>query len=175
MKICTFCGYHEENNARICSGCGSKEFESICPNCSKTYKGKFCPSCGTRFDAVAKVCPDCGRKYFSKSCPDCGYNESRRRVTRKAAPSNAGRPGDVNSGFNRKNITVAYILGIAGFLMCVFPAPMIGYFMAYTESRKEGLSDEERKQARGAAALCMVTSVLSFMWLIIIVMSGVRR
>ena len=75
MKICTFCGYQAENSAKVCTSCGSKQFNYICPNCSKEFEGKFCPACGTNFNAVAKTCPKCGRKYFSKACPDCGYSE----------------------------------------------------------------------------------------------------
>ena len=152
MKICNFCGYRtDDNSAKFCTSCGSKQFSFVCPNCSAEFEGKFCPTCGIKYDAVAKICPDCGNKYFTKSCPDCGYNANRVYEREATAQYNAENSTKSRGfyGSNRsqsyKNAVMALCLSIIGWITCMFPVSIIGFVMAVTGNKK-GDADEQSKK-----------------------------
>ena len=53
-KTCPVCGTVCDDNAKFCSGCGSKLPDKPV--------AKFCQNCGTKLDGVARFCPNCGNK-----------------------------------------------------------------------------------------------------------------
>lgn len=74
MKVCSFCGTENPNNAVICEKCGAHEFKHKCNNCGTLYsEGEICPECGVKANQRPRVCPNCGREYYSNTCPTCGY------------------------------------------------------------------------------------------------------
>ena len=142
MKICTFCGYQAENSAKVCTSCGSKQFNYICPNCSKEFEGKFCPACGTNFNAVAKTCPKCGRKYFSKACPDCGYSEF--METHQVPVTSAARTGTAAGPANSRAL-MAFVLSMLGIIMMLPPVSVIGLVFAIRERKNEELDPRSKR------------------------------
>ena len=81
MKVCSFCGTKNTEDAVRCVSCSATAFENICENCGQRYAGNFCPGCGVAAAQDAKLCPECGRKYYTNACPDCGYHPGRKKET----------------------------------------------------------------------------------------------
>ena len=74
MKVCSYCGTENPDNAVICENCGAHDFKHKCNNCGTIYsEGDFCPKCGVKAGQRPRVCPKCGREYYSNACPTCGY------------------------------------------------------------------------------------------------------
>lgn len=74
MKVCSYCGTENPNNAAICENCGAHEFKNKCNNCGTVFgEGEYCPKCGVKAGQKPRVCPNCGREYYSNACPTCGY------------------------------------------------------------------------------------------------------
>ena len=169
MKICNFCGYRtDDNSAKVCTSCGSKQFSFVCPNCSAEFEGKFCPTCGTKFDAVAKICPECGEKYFSRSCPDCGYNENAKQYTQQTTANTAGTTGrySLYSSPEHKNAVMALVLTIVGFITCMPLFSIIGLVMAIAGNKKDDVDEK-------AKSLNKTTIVLSIFILAIAILVGI--
>lgn len=121
MKVCSYCGTENPNNAVICENCGSHEFKHKCNNCGTIYaEGEFCPKCGVKAGQKPKVCPNCGREYYSNACPTCGYvrgrNESTIAGTRGSSPRTINQP----SKPTKKRKTWLWVLGWLFF----FPLPL---------------------------------------------------
>ena len=77
MKVCSYCGTENLDNAVICDYCGAHEFKHKCNNCGTVYsEGEYCPKCGVKAGQRPCVCPKCGREYFTNACPTCGYVRS---------------------------------------------------------------------------------------------------
>ena len=73
MKVCSYCGTENPNNAAICENCGAHEFKNKCNNCGTVFgEGEYCPKCGVKAGQKPRVCPNCGREYYSNACPTCG-------------------------------------------------------------------------------------------------------
>ncbi len=74
MKVCSYCGTENPDNAAMCDNCGAHEFKHKCNNCGTIYtEGEYCPKCGVKAGQRPRVCPKCGREYYSNACPTCGY------------------------------------------------------------------------------------------------------
>lgn len=170
MKICTFCGYQAENSAKVCTSCGSKQFNYICPNCSKEFEGKFCPACGTNFNAVAKTCPKCGRKYFSKACPDCGYSEFMQPEPVQQEP--------VDQGYRRATGPVptkamgAFVASLLGFMMFMPPLSVAAVILAVRGRKQEGIDQRSKQYYDIALALGVVGLVLFVMMFVVMIFGG---
>ena len=172
MKICTFCGYQAENSAKVCTSCGSKQFNYICPNCSKEFEGKFCPACGTNFNAVAKTCPKCGRKYFSKACPDCGYSEFMETVQPQAPAANEGYRYARNGAPADRRAMGAFVASLLGFMMFMPPLSIAAVIMAFRGRKKEDLDPRSKQYYDIALALGVVGLVLFIMMFGVMIFSG---
>ena len=160
MKICTFCGYQAENSAKVCTSCGSKQFNYICPNCSKEFEGKFCPACGTNFNAVAKTCPKCGRKYFSKARPDCGYSEFMETMQPQAPVTNEGYRYARNGAPADRKAMVAFVASLLGFMMFMPPLSVAAIIMSARGRKKEDIDQRSKQYYDIALALGVVGLVL---------------
>lgn len=167
MKICTFCGYQAENSAKVCTSCGSKQFNYICPNCSKEFEGKFCPACGTNFNAVAKTCPKCGRKYFSKACPDCGYSEFMKNVQPEPVDQGYGRAKP--AGLRDTKAMGAFAASLLGFMMFMPPLSVAAVILAVRGRKKEDLDPRSKQYYDIALALGVVGLVLFVMMFVVMI------
>ena len=66
MKVCSYCGTENPNNAVMCENCGAHEFKHKCNNCGTVFaEGEYCPKCGVKAGQRPRVCPNCGREYYS--------------------------------------------------------------------------------------------------------------
>ncbi|MBR6210164.1 MAG: hypothetical protein IKQ81_03340 [Clostridiales bacterium] len=172
MKICTFCGNQAENSAKVCTSCGSKQFNYICPNCSKEFEGKFCPACGTNFNAVAKTCPKCGRKYFSKACPDCGYSEFMETVQPQAPVTNAGYRNALNGAPSDRKAMPAFVAGLLGFMMFMPPLSVAAIIMSARGRKKEDIDQRSKMYYDLGLALGVVGLVLFIMMFAVMIFGG---
>lgn len=74
MRICSYCGTDNPDNAVTCTSCGAHEFKHKCNNCGNIYTDEIiCPKCGIKAGQKSRICPKCGREYYSSACPTCGY------------------------------------------------------------------------------------------------------
>ena len=172
MKICTFCGYQAENSAKVCTSCGSKQFNYICPNCSKEFEGKFCPACGTNFNAVAKTCPKCGRKYFSKACPDCGYSEFMETVQPQAPVTNEGYRNTLRGAPSDRKAMPAFVAGLLGFMMFMPPLSVAAIIMSARGRKKEDIDQRSKMYYDLGLALGVVGLVLFILMFAVMIFGG---
>ena len=125
MKVCSYCGTENPNNAVICENCGAHEFKHKCNNCGTIYaEGEYCPKCGVKAGQRPRVCPNCGREYYSNACPTCGYvkggketAEVRRRQSAERSVSQSTRTSTKPA---KKRKTWLWVLG----WIFIFPLPL---------------------------------------------------
>ena len=121
MKVCSYCGTENPNNAAICENCGAHEFKHKCNNCGTIFSdGEFCPKCGVKAGQRPRVCPNCGSEYYSNACPTCGYvkgkNGKETGKTSKATARSVSQPQKPA----RKRNTWLWVLG----WIFIFPLPL---------------------------------------------------
>ena len=125
MKVCSYCGTENPNNAVICENCGAHEFKHKCNNCGTVYaEGEYCPKCGVKAGQSPRVCPNCGREYYSNACPTCGYvkgsNETAEERTRQSARRNVSQSTRTTTRPAKKRKTWLWVLG----WIFIFPLPL---------------------------------------------------
>lgn len=125
MKVCSYCGTENPNNAVICENCGAHEFKHKCNNCGTIYaEGEYCPKCGVKAGQKPRVCPNCGREYYSNACPTCGYvkgsKETAKVGTRQSAGRSVGQSTRTTTRPTKKRKTWLWVLG----WIFIFPLPL---------------------------------------------------
>lgn len=121
MKVCSYCGTENPENAVICENCGAHDFQHKCNNCGTIYsEGEYCPKCGVKAGQRPRVCPKCGREYFSNACPTCGYvrggHETATKNTERTKPIRTRQ----STKPTKKRKTWLWVLG----WIFIFPLPL---------------------------------------------------
>lgn len=125
MKVCSYCGTENPNNAVICENCGAHEFKHKCNNCGTIYaEGEYCPKCGVKAGQRPRVCPNCGREYYSNACPTCGYVKGSKETaevrTRQSAERSVSQSARTTMRPTKKRKTWLWVLG----WIFIFPLPL---------------------------------------------------
>ena len=121
MKVCSYCGTENPNNAVICENCGAHEFKHKCNNCGTVFaEGEYCPKCGVKAGQRPRVCPNCGREYYSNACPTCGYVKGGNGSTTERTRSPATMTISQTEKPVKKRKTWLWVLG----WLFIFPLPL---------------------------------------------------
>lgn len=121
MKICSYCGTENANNAVICENCDAHEFKHKCNNCGTVFaEGEYCPKCGVKAGQRPRVCPNCGREYYSNACPTCGYVKGGNGSTTERTRSPATMTISQTEKPVKKRKTWLWVLG----WLFIFPLPL---------------------------------------------------